>query len=499
VLGANVESRGRVFQIPSQPPPKNLLQSAIDAFNRAQFQVAEGHCKELLKTEPKRKEALLLMARVVLEQSRLSEVEPWLERAAAAGASDVDLLMARAGLRWREGRDEDVIAMCDRALTIRPDHLDASLRAANAERRLRRYEAAIKRLAPHTHNPVAATIAAWCYLDLDQPQPAVNLCLPCTLTSMGATVKSNLMHVLGLAYEGLGKYDLALQAYTASNEAIPLSVPEAGLRRDINNLKNYFTRERIASAPKPSVRTARPVFIAAMPRSGTTLVDRIIAAHPECAGAGETRALRGQVQEWTGWPEVVGSFTSADFDRIATRYVAETNRFGSAAVRMADKHLLNWTMVGLVSMAFPDARVIHLRRDMADTGISCFERLRPGQVAWSRSLRLIGVALKACDVLMEHWRQVATIPILDVQYETLVRQPESETRRIIDFLGIPWNDACLAHHDRSKAKPRADGSPPPPTLSSEQAAKPIYDKSIGRAQRFGAALDPLRQAYAEPF
>lgn len=482
-----------MFQIPS----KNLLQNAVDAFNRAQFEMAETQCKALLKAEPKRKEGLLLMARIVMEQSRLAETEEWLTAAKAAGADEAEILSVRSVLRWREGRDEDVVTMCERILALKPNTFDAIVRAANAERRAKRPEATVKRLQSHRSQPVAATILGWAYLDLKDPKAALGVLLPCSLMQLSGTQKSNLMHVLGQAHEALGEFDKALQAYTASNEAIPLVVNEAAIRRDIGNLRSYFTRERLLAAPKPSVRSARPVFIAAMPRSGTTLVDRIIAAHPDAAGAGETRALRAQVQEWKDWPQVAGTFTAADLDRIASRYLAETNQFGASALRMADKHLLNWTMVGLISMAFPEARVIHLHRDTLDTGISCFERLRPGQVAWSRSLRLIGVALKACDVLMEHWKSVATVPILDVQYETLVQHTESETRRIIDFLGLPWNDACLAHHDASKSK-RGDGTPPPPTLASEQAAKPIYDSSIGRGARFGSGLDPLRQAYAEP-
>lgn len=484
-----------MFQIPS----KSLLQNAIDAFNRAQFEVAEKQCAAFLRAEPRRKDGLLLMARIVMEMSRLEEVEPFLTRARAAGADEVDVLLVRSVLRWREGRDADVVAMCDRILELRPNTMEAVLRVANAERRLKRPAEGARRLVGAMNNPVAATIAAWCHLDLKDPATALRCVLPCAGQPTTPTAKSNLFHVMGQAYEAQGEFDKALAAYTTSNEAIPISVNEEAIRTDINKIRRFFTRERIAGAPKPTVRSARPVFVAAMPRTGTTLIDRIIAAHPQCAGAGETRALRGQVQSWKEWPEVVGTFGSADFDRIASAYLKETDRFGSGAERMADKHLLNWTMVGLISMALPDARIIHLTRDTADTGISCFERLRPQQVAWSRSLRLIGIALKACDVLMEHWHEVATVPILRVRYEDLVRNPEPETRRLIDFLGLPWNDACLSYHDPSKAVQRSDGTLPPPTLSSEQAAKPIYDSSIGRGERFGAGLDPLRAAYAEPF
>jgi tetratricopeptide (TPR) repeat protein len=450
------------------------------------------------------------MARAMLEQSRFDDVEPWLTKAGANGAAERDVLLVRSALRYREGRDEDALAMCETILASSPDAFEATMRAANAERRMKRPEAAISRLAPFVTQPAAATVSAWSWIDLKEPAKAVAAIMPllgsAVVQRIGAQQRSNLYHALGFAYESQGDYQKAIDTYTLSNEAIPITVDERAIRRDIDAIRRAFTAERILRAPLPSVRSARPVFVAAMPRSGTTLIDRIIAAHPLCGGAGETPALRAQLQGIANWPQGVDALTSADFDRIAQRYLAETDRYGPQAERIADKHLLNWTMVGLIAMAMPQARIIHLKRDTLDTGISCFERLRPGQVAWSRSLRLIGIALRACDVLMEHWHEVlATVraereapAILRVQYETLVREPERETRRIVEFLGLPWDDACLAYHSAGSRKVTpAGGIAPPPTLSSEQASKPIYDSSIGRGLRFGAALDPLQTAYDE--
>jgi Sulfotransferase family len=517
-----------VFEIPAE----QMLQRAFDALRRTQFALAETNCRAFLKSQPQRADGWLLLARVVMEMSRIEEVDAILDEAKRRGASESDLLLSRSSLRWRQGRDDEAIDDCRRVLALQPNQMEASLRLATCLRRSGRPDEALAVTARFRGHPVAESIAAWAHLDRKDPLSAIQaakagIAATAADAAAGAT-RSNLLHVMGFAHEARGQYAEAMIAYTASNEAIPLRVDEAAIRRDIDGLRRYFTSERMRSLPSATVRSDRPVFIASMPRSGTTLVDRIIAAHPRCAGAGETRALRTQVQEWSGpgaektWPTILDTFTGADFDRIATRYLRETDQFGANALRMADKHLMNWTMVGLASLALPDARIIHLRRDPMDTGISCFERLRPGQIAWSRSLRLIGVTLKACDTLMEHWKSVVGKPVLTVEYESLVRNAEVETRRIIEFLGIPWDDACLQHHRRtgtragtengtgtgesggrsqsaSEATSPSAAAFPPPTLSSEQAAKPIYDSSIGRGARFGAALDPLREAYAEPF
>ena len=147
-------------------------------------------------------------------------------------------------------------------------------------------------------------------------------------------------------------------------------------------------------------------------------------------------------------------------------------------------------------MALPDARIIHLQRDPMDIGISCFERLEPNSVAWSGDLRNIALAIKGTDSLMAHWKEVSGIPILDVRYEDLVRDPEAQVRRVLDFIGLPWDDACLRHHVPKDSE--LDAQRPPPTLGSEQASRPVNDRSIGRAARFGPLLAPLRQALDEP-
>lgn len=469
-----------------------------------QLPFAEQACRAVLAAQPERGDAWLLLARIVMEASRLEEVDALLTKADRCKAHSIEVQLARASLLWRMGRDEECFDVSRRVLALRPNDQESICRMASCERRLGRPRDALRRLQPHLRSPMAATIAAWAHLDAGDPAAAKAVALPCAdAPGLAAALRSNLWHVIGLAHEQLGEYGSALASYTASKQAIPITVDEKAMRRNFHELRSTFSAEFLRSAPRAGLRTERPVFIAAMPRSGTTLLDRIIAAHPEGAGAGETRALRGQVAAWTGsteetrWPGIVRTFTPEDLDRIATRYLKETDQFGPRAARTADKHLMNWVSVGLIEMAFPAARVIHLRRDPMDVGISCFERLRTGSIAWCGSLRSIGLALKACEVLLAHWKAVATIPILTVEYESLVRHPVEETKRIIEFLGLPWDDRCLRRERESRGdRGRIE---PPPTLASEQAARPLYDSAIGRGARFGAALDPLREAFAEPF
>ena len=309
--------------------------------------------------------------------------------------------------------------------------------------------------------------------------------------------KSQLLHLLGQALEKLGRFDEAVRQYAASKAAVAPPFDMAVYLDRVHRLRDCFGRERLSSLGRATNRSERPVFIAAMPRSGTTLLERIIASHPQASGAGETGALRNQVLEFDKTDSVSALIAAlptlgADrFDAMAQRYLEATTPFGPDALRIADKHLDNWIFLGLYSRVFPAARAIHIRRDPMDAGISCFERLNPLATPWSTDLARIGRMLRESERLMEFWKQTLEIPILTVEYEELVRDQAAQTRRIIEFIGLPWDDACLSHHTGDRDKRHR----PPPTLATEQAAKPIYDSSIGRGARFGAALDPLRAAY----
>ncbi|MDZ4754666.1 MAG: sulfotransferase [Phycisphaerae bacterium] len=490
-------------------PADQMLQRAKTALTDGKLGFAEQAARSVVNAAPTLVDGWVTLGRVLTSTVRLDEAEDAFRTADEVNSDHLDTSLARAQLQWRRGNDAEVIRLANIVLRKIPDQLEATILSGMAHRRLGQLDDAIRILKPISKQASGAAAMAWTMLDMKSPSSAIDVLTPHTvaIATQPPSVKAPLFHVLGQAHEATGNFEAAFRAYTVSKTATPVNFAEDQFRAGLKLLPEVFTPELLQNGPRSTVQTSRPVFIAAMPRSGTTLLDRIIAAHPLAAGAGETRALRRQISEWSStdpnaaWPRVTRNFLTADLNRIATRYLTETTQFGPGAERISDKHLQNWTHVGLIAMAFPDARVIHLQRDPMDIGISCFERLEGPAIPWSTNLKSIGLAIKATESLMAYWKEHSRIKILTVQYEDLVRHQERETRRVIEFLGLPWDDACLAHHDRAGARePRADGvaAPvaPPPTLGSEQASRPVSDKSIGRAARFGRLLDPLREALA---
>jgi hypothetical protein len=237
----------------------------------------------------------------------------------------------------------------------------------------------------------------------------------------------------------------------------------------------------------------RPVFIVGMPRSGTTLVEQILASHPAVFSAGEQpefgRAVRGGYQPGP-LPFDSAALTGEDLSRLGGRYLSRMNaKVPKQALRFTDKMPANFRFLGLIHLTLPKARIIHVRRDPRDTCFSCYSKLFSGALEFTYDLAELGRYYKAYDALMAHWR--AALPegaMLEVQYETLVEAFEAEARRIVAYCGLDWDARCLEFHKTER---------PVITASTAQVRQPLFKTSIGRWRRYEQWLGPLQEALGE--
>ncbi|MBB4313213.1 tetratricopeptide repeat-containing sulfotransferase family protein [Roseospira marina] len=253
--------------------------------------------------------------------------------------------------------------------------------------------------------------------------------------------------------------------------------------------------ESLAALGNPS---ERPVFIVGMPRSGTSLVEQMIASHPAAVGAGELgvmpnveRTLREGLGG--GYPAGLANVPGPQLADGAARVLAELDaaaqRAGKPeALRVTDKLPDNAMRLGLIALLFPRARVIVCRRDPMDTGLSLFQQNFSDGIPYANGLETIGAAMVQHDRLMAHWRAVLPLWTLTVDYETLVTDLEGEGRRMIDFLGLPWDDAVLRFHETERAVY---------TASKWQVRQPVFTHSVGRWRRYAKQLEPLRAVLDE--
>lgn len=234
-----------------------------------------------------------------------------------------------------------------------------------------------------------------------------------------------------------------------------------------------------AGAPATGIRLSEvPVFVVGMPRSGSTLLEHILASHPQVHGGGELLQLRSLFERDTG-----------DDCSIAEAAYHRLRRLSAHAERIIDKDLANFLHLGRIHQIFPRARIIHCRRDPLDTCLSAYSRLFVGNWEFTYDLTELGRYYRGYHALMAHWRDVLPSEIfLEIDYETLVAEPRSETRRVLDFLGLPWHEGCLRFFETA----RKVG-----TASFAQVRQPIYRSSIGRGRTMRSHLRPLLEALGD--
>jgi hypothetical protein len=240
--------------------------------------------------------------------------------------------------------------------------------------------------------------------------------------------------------------------------------------------------ERLQGGGDPS---AMPIFVIGMPRSGTTLVEQILASHPLVQGAGELPAMRLIVDSVGAYPDAIALLARDQLASLGRQYVERTAALATRR-HLVDKMPANFLYAGLIHLMLPNARIIHCRRDPADTCLSCYTKLFSAEQLFSYDLAELGQFHRAYEALMTHWR--AMLPpdrLIDVHYEAVVDDLPRQARRLTDWLALPWDENCLRFHE-TKRMIR--------TASLSQVRQPIYRSSKGRWRRYVSQLAPLLEA-----
>jgi tetratricopeptide (TPR) repeat protein len=231
-----------------------------------------------------------------------------------------------------------------------------------------------------------------------------------------------------------------------------------------------------------------PVFVLGMPRTGTTLVEQILASHTGVVGTGELPDLRRRIEPRFGLRlEKIGASLSGETLRqFGADYAAHLAAKAPGATRVVDKTMGNFCYAGLIHLALPKARIIHMVRDPMDTCFSCYSQLFMGTAPFANDLGELGRYYKVYTEVMAYWRRVLSPEsMLEVRYEALVENFEAEARRLIAFCGLDWEDACLRFYNTKRAVR---------TASAVQVRQPLYKEAVGRWKLYAEWLGPLREA-----
>lgn len=465
--------------------------------NRGEWESAAACSLQITRLHPDDASAWLELAVARREQERREEAAMAFETAHRLRPDDPGILSDLGALFLRCGRVRDAEHVVNRALALRPDHAPALCNRANVLRALGRFaeaEAALR--AALSIDPRMA--AAWYTLtDMVRTAPGDPTChtVEALLADPGTPRGDRVALGFALAKmrADVGDDENAFRAYEAANAVAAEALEGAGRGYDprardseVERLVASYDRRALDGLARARNRDARPVFIIGMPRSGTTLVEQILAAHSRIGAAGERADIAALAVELG---DGGGRASTAELDSLASSHLERLAREFPQAARITDKMPANFQHLGLISRLLPAARAIHVVRDPLDTCVSLFTHNLDAAHAYSRRLEHLGHYYRAYRRLMDHWNAVRPLPILDVRYEELVEDIEGVARRIVEFCGLEWEECCLRFDVVER---------PVLTASQIQVRQPLTRVSIGRWRRYERFLAPLRAALEEP-
>lgn len=309
---------------------------------------------------------------------------------------------------------------------------------------------------------------------------------------------------LAQALEKCGDYDEAFERAAEANELKNVYYRQRGLafdparhRRLVDGIIATCDEDFFQGRAGWGDPSDLPVFIVGMPRSGTSLVEQILATHGRVHGAGElndieaaARNLPSALGAGSPYPAGLAGVGNEDAAAFAEKHLDRLRERGGDAARVIDKMTVNFLHLGLVAMLFPGARIIHTRREPRDICVSCFfHNFAQAGLSFAFDLEHIGIFYAQYERIMAYWRNVLPLQVMDVRYEALVDDQEGVSRNMVDFLGLEWDPACLAFH-RNPRRVK--------TASTLQVRRPIYKTSVARHERFAAHLEPFTAQLQPP-
>jgi tetratricopeptide (TPR) repeat protein len=303
---------------------------------------------------------------------------------------------------------------------------------------------------------------------------------------------------LGKAYEDLGDYDRAWEFYHSGNQKQRELVfhDPVGFEVRHEEIIRIFSREFLEAHAGHGFESDAPILIVGLPRSGSTLIEQILASHSQVEGTLELATL-GEIAVSLGryrrdrkdYPEAVLDLRAQDFRAYGRQYIEETRVFRSTGKpRFTDKLPNNFSHVGFAHLILPNARIINARRHPLDSCLGSYKQLFGKGQNFTYDMVELGLYYRQYHETMRHWHQVLPGKVLDVHYEETVGDLEGQVRRILDHCGLPFEDACLRFHETQR---------PVRTASSEQVRQPLYTRALGTWRRYEKHLGPWKEELAD--
>lgn len=502
-------AKGAQKQAPGKQQVIAALRQADALLAQGRFDDAAKMFANILRADPSNATALFNLGTLHHQRGRLKEAENCFRRILQTNPADADALMALAFVLLDGGDMDAARPLAVKAIEIAPTARLLS-KAGILEREMGDLKAA-EELFARAIDKDPADISAFYALCAARKFSADDKVLKDFLSrdlnspALSLDDRIKLRFALGKACLDTGDADASFAHYAEGNRLKKSTYKVftiEKLEQYIDSIIELFTEETVKKHKGAGHASARPVFIVGMPRSGSTLTDQILSSHPDVAGLGEVACFRQSVPAFRntevadyfspGTPSITAGLmeqlSNEMLRGVAKKYLSLTDTFASDAPVLTDKMLFNYLWIGLIRLALPKAKIIHCTRDPADMGLSIWRLLFRENMPWAYDLAEIGRYYKAYRKLMAHWEKLFPGDILEVAYEDLVAKQEEQSRRLLAFCNLEWDDRCLSFHETERQVR---------TASAAQVRQPIYGDSVKRWKKYEKYLAPLLENLPE--
>jgi Flp pilus assembly protein TadD/LPS sulfotransferase NodH len=480
---------------PDLPEPHNNLGAALASVGR--LEEAAAAYRRAIELNPDNAETHANLGHSLRDLGLYEASEQSFRRAILVGPKNVEAHSGFGTVLMDLGRPAEAEASFRHAIALKPDYAGAynnlglALKeAGRLEESRRALERAIL-LAPGNASYYDNLGAVRPFVAGD-PYVATLDALSANAASLPIKDRMHLHFARAKALEDTGRSQDAFRELLAGNalKRRQIEYDDAATLARMDRTRQVFTPDFVEARKDAGVPSSIPVFIVGMPRSGSTLIEQILASHPHVHGAGELNLFEQTVDRLgkrlpgaRSFPDIVPAMSDQDFRALGAHYLEKLVQRAPDARRITDKMPANFIFAGLIHLALPNAVIIHAVRDPVDTCVSCFSTHFTRGQPQTYDLAELGRYYRYYRNLMLHWRDV--LPrgrIIDVHYEELVADLEGVVRRIVAHCGLEWSARCLDFH-RTERTIR--------TASAVQVRRPIYQSSVGRGRKYGTFLDPL--------
>ncbi len=464
---------------------------------RSQNQLAEALSvyREALQFKTSNTAHYVYIGQVLYEMQQHVDAIKSFQLALNLDANNVVANIGLALVTFMQGHAQEAGVFIDRALQLEPENVSAIALAANIAKHLGNKQKAFDLLAPLVAKNIKDANIALAFAiiskDFNCQQDAINLMESILQTEKNLSLLStiNLYFNLGNLYDNLQQYDKAFSYYKKGNDLKPISFDRQAHSQKIDHYIKVQSREFLGALPKATQASERPIFVVGMVRSGTSLIEQILSSHPEVFGAGElpdvyqiVNVLPDVFNKIQSYPECMSLLSQDIVDQLEQKCLSHLSELSADALRVVDKLPGNFMHLGLIQTIYPGAKVIHCKRDPLDTCLSTYFQDFSTAHPYAYDLENLQSFYKDYLRLMEHWRDVLTIPMLEINYEDLVMDQESVSRQLVEFCGLEWSEECMNFHANKRYVK---------TASYDQVNKPIYQNSISRWKNYEVHLSEL--------